>query len=177
MDLFLDGSKEDTGVGNFVLQETPQNPWTEKKNNKEIIEMADVGQRLLQQLMKRKLGYAGHIMRGSSEPLLQLCLEGKSKAREDGAGQEGTGWTMLRNGQGRQAMEIRNGRPRTKKNGQTWLPTFGPNLSPENVPWRNKKTYHLCGSRSEVFRMEYASCETSIILLIGETKLRQTWRY
>ncbi|GFS00550.1 hypothetical protein ElyMa_002817000 [Elysia marginata] len=34
--------------------------------------MADVGERLLQQLMKRKLRYAGHIMRGSSRPLLQL---------------------------------------------------------------------------------------------------------
>ncbi|GFR62427.1 endonuclease-reverse transcriptase [Elysia marginata] len=52
-------------------------PWTEKKNNKEIKQMADVGERVLQQLMKRKLGYTGHIMRGSSGPLLQLSLEGK----------------------------------------------------------------------------------------------------
>ncbi|GFR60878.1 endonuclease-reverse transcriptase [Elysia marginata] len=37
-------------------------PWTEKKTNKEIIQMVDVGERLLQQLMKRKLRYAGHIM-------------------------------------------------------------------------------------------------------------------
>ncbi|GFR73625.1 F-box only protein 39-like [Elysia marginata] len=51
-------------------------PWTEK-SNKEIIQMADVGERLLQQLMKRKLGCAGHIMRGSSGPLLQLSLEEK----------------------------------------------------------------------------------------------------
>ncbi|GFR58208.1 endonuclease-reverse transcriptase [Elysia marginata] len=69
-------------------------PWTEKKTNKEILQMADVGERLLQQLMKRKLRYAGHIMRGSSGPLLQLCLEGKSKGRENREGQEGTGWTM-----------------------------------------------------------------------------------
>ncbi|GFR83140.1 endonuclease-reverse transcriptase, partial [Elysia marginata] len=33
-------------------------PWTEKKNNKEIKRMGDVGERLLQQLMQRKLGYA-----------------------------------------------------------------------------------------------------------------------
>ncbi|GFS25833.1 2-aminoethylphosphonate--pyruvate transaminase [Elysia marginata] len=52
-------------------------PWTEKKTNKDIIQMADVGERLLQQLMKRKLRYAGQIMRGSSGPLLQLSLEGK----------------------------------------------------------------------------------------------------
>ncbi|GFR82438.1 endonuclease-reverse transcriptase [Elysia marginata] len=45
-------------------------PWTEKKTNKEIIKMADVGERLLQQLMKRKRRYAGHIMRGSSGPSL-----------------------------------------------------------------------------------------------------------
>ncbi|GFR57857.1 hypothetical protein ElyMa_005347700 [Elysia marginata] len=31
-------------------------PWTEK-NNKDIIQMADVGERLLQHFMKRKLGY------------------------------------------------------------------------------------------------------------------------
>ncbi|GFR87031.1 endonuclease-reverse transcriptase [Elysia marginata] len=45
-------------------------PWTEKKTNKEIIQMADVDERLLQQLMKRKLKYAGHIMRGSLGSLL-----------------------------------------------------------------------------------------------------------
>ncbi|GFR75524.1 endonuclease-reverse transcriptase [Elysia marginata] len=56
-------------------------PWTEKKTNKEIIEMADVDERLLQQLMKRKLRYAGHIMRGSSGPLLQLSLEGKIEGK------------------------------------------------------------------------------------------------
>ncbi|GFR62198.1 histone-lysine n-methyltransferase [Elysia marginata] len=36
---------------------------------------------LLQQLVERKLGYAGHIMRGSSEPLLQLSLEGKIEGK------------------------------------------------------------------------------------------------
>ncbi|GFS23396.1 eukaryotic translation initiation factor 3 subunit F [Elysia marginata] len=57
-------------------------PWTEKKTNKEILQMADVGERLLQQLMKRKPRYAGHIMRGSSGPLLQLSLEGKNRRKE-----------------------------------------------------------------------------------------------
>ncbi|GFS26872.1 endonuclease-reverse transcriptase [Elysia marginata] len=33
-------------------------PWTEKKTNKEIIQMADVGERRLQQLNKRRLRYA-----------------------------------------------------------------------------------------------------------------------
>ncbi|GFS00489.1 endonuclease-reverse transcriptase [Elysia marginata] len=36
-------------------------PWTEKKI-KEIIQIEDVGERLLQQLMKRKLRYVGQIM-------------------------------------------------------------------------------------------------------------------
>ncbi|GFR71386.1 eukaryotic translation initiation factor 3 subunit F [Elysia marginata] len=36
--------------------------------------MAYVSKRLLQQLMKRKLRYAGHFMRGSSGPLLQLHI-------------------------------------------------------------------------------------------------------
>ncbi|GFR95904.1 endonuclease-reverse transcriptase [Elysia marginata] len=43
--------------------------------------MADVGERLLQQLMKRKLRCTGHIMKGSSGPLLQLPLEGKIEGK------------------------------------------------------------------------------------------------
>ncbi|GFR69634.1 eukaryotic translation initiation factor 3 subunit F [Elysia marginata] len=39
--------------------------------------MADVSERLLQQLMKRKLRYAGHI----SGTLLQLSLEGKIEGK------------------------------------------------------------------------------------------------
>ncbi|GFR94940.1 UDP-glucuronosyltransferase 2A1-like [Elysia marginata] len=66
-------------------------PWTEKKN-KEIIQMANVGERLLQQLMKRKLGYAGHIMRSSSGPLLQLSLEGKIEGK-GGKGRPRRNWT------------------------------------------------------------------------------------
>ncbi|GFS10967.1 endonuclease-reverse transcriptase [Elysia marginata] len=73
MDLFQDGSKQDTDVQNVMLQETSQG----KKTNKEIIQMADFGERLSQQLMKRKLGYAGRIIKNSSGPLLQLSLEGK----------------------------------------------------------------------------------------------------
>ncbi|GFS04839.1 eukaryotic translation initiation factor 3 subunit F [Elysia marginata] len=65
-------------------------PWTEKKTNKEL-QMADVGERLLQQIMKRKLRYAGHIIRGSSEPLLQLSLEGKIEGNR-GQGRPGRNW-------------------------------------------------------------------------------------
>ncbi|GFR99910.1 eukaryotic translation initiation factor 3 subunit F [Elysia marginata] len=66
-------------------------PWTEKKTNKEIIQMADVSERLLQQLMKQKLGYAGHIMRGSPGPLLQLSLEGKIEGKR-GQGRPRRNW-------------------------------------------------------------------------------------
>ncbi|GFR84062.1 RNA-directed DNA polymerase from mobile element jockey [Elysia marginata] len=94
MDLFQDCSKEDTDVQNVVLQETFKVCWTEKKNKKEIMQITDVGERLLQQLMKRKLGYAGHIMRGSSGPVLQLSLEGKIEGNRGHGSQERTGWTM-----------------------------------------------------------------------------------
>ncbi|GFS04178.1 endonuclease-reverse transcriptase [Elysia marginata] len=67
-------------------------PWTEKKTNKEIEQMDDVGEILLQQLnMKRKLRYAGHIMRGSSGPLLQLPLEGKIEGKR-GQGRPRRNW-------------------------------------------------------------------------------------
>ncbi|GFS16311.1 endonuclease-reverse transcriptase [Elysia marginata] len=78
MDLFQDGSKEDADVRNVVLHTGDfSRSRGQKNNNKEIIQMADVGERLLLQIMKRKLRYAGHIMRGSSGSLLQLSLEGK----------------------------------------------------------------------------------------------------
>ncbi|GFS02544.1 eukaryotic translation initiation factor 3 subunit F [Elysia marginata] len=65
-------------------------PCREKETNKEIMQMADVGERL-QQLMKRKLRYAGHTMRGSSGPLLQLSLEGKIEGKR-GQGRPRRNW-------------------------------------------------------------------------------------
>ncbi|GFS09947.1 endonuclease-reverse transcriptase [Elysia marginata] len=41
--------------------------------------------------MRRKLGYAGHIMRGSSGPLLQLSLEGKIEGKR-GQGRPRRNW-------------------------------------------------------------------------------------
>ncbi|GFR60670.1 eukaryotic translation initiation factor 3 subunit F [Elysia marginata] len=83
MDLFQDVQKKIQTLKMLCYRRLLKVPWTEKYNIK-IIQMADVGERLLQQLMKRKLGYAGHIMRGSSGPLLQLFLQGKieSKGRQ-----------------------------------------------------------------------------------------------
>ncbi|GFR98829.1 eukaryotic translation initiation factor 3 subunit F [Elysia marginata] len=53
--------------------------------------MAGVGERLLQQLKKRKLRFAGHIMRGSSGPLLQLSLEEKIEGKR-GQGRPRRNW-------------------------------------------------------------------------------------
>ncbi|GFR79159.1 endonuclease-reverse transcriptase [Elysia marginata] len=41
--------------------------------------------------MRRKLGYAGHIMRGSSGPLLKLSLEGKIEVKR-GQRRPGRNW-------------------------------------------------------------------------------------
>ena len=55
--------------------------WREHKTNKEVLQTADVTERLLDQLIKRKMRYAGHVIRGSSGHLLQLALEGRIDAR------------------------------------------------------------------------------------------------
>ena len=51
------------------------------KTNKDVLLMADVKGRLLEQLIKRKMRYAGHIIRGSSGHLLPLSLEGRVEGR------------------------------------------------------------------------------------------------
>ncbi|GFS24051.1 UDP-glucuronosyltransferase 2A1-like [Elysia marginata] len=84
--------------------------------------MADVGERLLQQLAKRKLGYAVHIMRGSSRPLLQLSLEGKIEGKR-GKGRPRRNWMD-------DVKEEWSGSTSygdTKRNNvETWLPIFRP---------------------------------------------------
>ncbi|GFR92932.1 UDP-glucuronosyltransferase 2A1-like [Elysia marginata] len=87
--------------------------------------MADVGERLLQQLMKQKLRYAGHIMRGSSGPLLKLSLEGTIE-RKRGQGRPRRNWMEHVKEWSGSTSYGDTKRPRTEKNGETWLPTFGP---------------------------------------------------
>ncbi|GFR76996.1 eukaryotic translation initiation factor 3 subunit F [Elysia marginata] len=104
-------------------------PWTEKKNNKEIIQMADVGERLSQQLMKRKIRYAGHIMRGSSGPLLQLSLEGKVEGKR-GHGRPRRIWMDdVKEWSGSTSYGDTKRKAEKEKNVETWLPTFGPNTA------------------------------------------------
>lgn len=47
-------------------------------------------------MMKRKMRYVGHIIRGSSRPVLQLALEwkGESTIRKEDGGQDETGLLM-----------------------------------------------------------------------------------
>ncbi|GFS21413.1 Gypsy retrotransposon integrase-like protein 1 [Elysia marginata] len=54
--------------------------WKEHKINKEV-QAADVKERLIDQLIKRKLRYVGHVIRESSRHLLQLALECRIKGR------------------------------------------------------------------------------------------------
>ncbi|GFR89477.1 hypothetical protein ElyMa_006125300 [Elysia marginata] len=83
IDLFQDGSKKDTNVRNVVLQETSQDPMDRKEKQQRNYTNGQCRRKTVQQLMKRKLGYAGYIIRGSSGPLLQLSLGEKMKGRED----------------------------------------------------------------------------------------------
>lgn len=81
LDLFHCGTKEDPDVRNVVLQTTPQGPMDRKEKQQRGSTNGRCRRTTLQQLMKRKLSYAGHIMRGSSGPLLQLSLEGKIEGK------------------------------------------------------------------------------------------------
>ncbi|GFR78809.1 RNA-directed DNA polymerase from mobile element jockey [Elysia marginata] len=55
--------------------------WKEHKTNEEVQQPADVTERLLDQLVKRKLRFAGHVISGSTEHFLQLTLEGGIEGR------------------------------------------------------------------------------------------------
>ena len=66
--------------------------WKEHKTNKEVLHTVVVKERLLEQLIKRKMRYAGHVIRGSSGHLLQLALEGRIEGRR-GRGRPKRSWT------------------------------------------------------------------------------------
>ena len=65
--------------------------WKEHQRNEDILKKVNVKERLTQQLVKRKIRYAGHIMRGSSGPLLKLALEGKINGKR-GRGRPRRSW-------------------------------------------------------------------------------------
>ncbi|GFS18227.1 endonuclease-reverse transcriptase [Elysia marginata] len=66
--------------------------WEEHKINEGVLQAAHVTERLLDQLIKRKLHYAGQVIRGSSGHLLHLALEGRIKGRR-GRGRPKRSWT------------------------------------------------------------------------------------
>ncbi|GFS15267.1 endonuclease-reverse transcriptase [Elysia marginata] len=66
--------------------------WKEYKTNEEVLQAADVTERLLDQLIKRKLRYAGHVIRGSSGHLLQLALKSRIEGRR-GIGRPERSWS------------------------------------------------------------------------------------
>ncbi|GFS20355.1 UDP-glucuronosyltransferase 2A1-like [Elysia marginata] len=86
--------------------------------------LADVCERLLQQHMKRKLSYTGHIVRGSSGPLLLPSLEGKIEGKRR-QGRPRRNWMDdVKEWSGSKSYGDTNGRSRTEKNGEIGLPTF-----------------------------------------------------
>ncbi|GFR91289.1 retrovirus-related Pol polyprotein LINE-1 [Elysia marginata] len=66
--------------------------WKKQKTNKQVPQAADVTERLLDQIIKRKLCYAGHVIRGSSGHLLQLALEARTEGRR-GRGRPKRSWS------------------------------------------------------------------------------------
>ncbi|GFS03069.1 RNA-directed DNA polymerase from mobile element jockey [Elysia marginata] len=64
----------------------------EHKTNEKVLQAADVTEILLDQLLKRKLRHADHVIRGVSEHLLQLALEGRIESRR-GRGCPKRSWT------------------------------------------------------------------------------------
>ncbi|GFR60798.1 endonuclease-reverse transcriptase [Elysia marginata] len=72
--------------------------WKEHMVNEEVLQAADVTGRQLDQLINRKLHYAGHVIIGSSGHLLQLALESKLRAEEVEDALKGAGLTTSSNG-------------------------------------------------------------------------------
>ncbi|GFS07280.1 endonuclease-reverse transcriptase [Elysia marginata] len=66
--------------------------WKEHKTNKEVLEATDVTEKLLDQLIERKLRLTGHVIRGSWGHLLHLALEGGNEGRR-GRGRPKRSWT------------------------------------------------------------------------------------
>ncbi|GFS05426.1 UDP-glucuronosyltransferase 2A1-like [Elysia marginata] len=66
--------------------------WKEHKTNKEVLQAAIVTERLLDQLIKRKLRYAGHVIRWSSGHHWQQALEDRIESRR-GRARPKRSWT------------------------------------------------------------------------------------
>lgn len=55
--------------------------WTRKLRNSEVLEMADTEKVILETIKRRKLGYFGHVIRGSKYGILKLIIQGKIEGK------------------------------------------------------------------------------------------------
>ena len=72
--------------------------WTERVTNKKVLETVGHQKVLVNEMIKRKMIFAGHIMMGSSGFLERLVLEGMIDGKRDRGRQRRT-WGKKRQGQ------------------------------------------------------------------------------
>ena len=72
--------------------------YTDHVTNTRVKEIIRVERNWSEDLARRKLRYAGHIMRGSSGGLVQLVLEGYIEGKKGRADREESGVTTLKSG-------------------------------------------------------------------------------
>ena len=101
--------------------------YTDHVTNTRVKEIIGVERSWSEDLARRKLRYAGHIMRGSSGGLVQLVLEGYMvtlKGRKDGADREEYAVTTLKNGPTVEPWEWLKDCLKINLLGRTWCTTF-----------------------------------------------------
>ena len=94
--------------------------WMERVTNKKVLETIGHQRVLVNEMIKRKMRFAGHIMRGSYGFLARLILEGMTDGKRDRGRQKEHGETMLRNGAGVRALEELNDILRIGIVGESW---------------------------------------------------------
>ena len=67
----------------MVLQENLKISWTEKVTKRKVLETIGLKRVLVNEMIKRKMRFNGHIMRGSSGFLARLVLEGMIDGKRD----------------------------------------------------------------------------------------------
>src|SRR6188508_3042499 len=72
--------------------------WKDRITNAEVLQRMHTSLHFMSNMKKRKLEYAGHVMRGSSGETHLYILEGKCMERNQEVGREGYGWMILLNG-------------------------------------------------------------------------------
>lgn len=90
--------------------------WTEKVSNKRLLERIGNKMILVEELFKRKMRFAGHIMRGSSGQLTQLVLEGMIDGQRDRGRQRRTWGEDIKEWSGSKSIEIAKRRSENRRN-------------------------------------------------------------